>query len=134
MRWLIHQGATICKDTFNCACESGNLVMMGYVREYHRLHEGDCPFSDEACVAAARHGHLEALKWLRSEGCPWGESPFDVCSNAVLGNHLHVLKWALENGCALSSFAWAMAESSREEVKEWLRANKCPVRIRKLRL
>ena len=73
MRWLINQGARIVKDTFDCACESGNLVMMGYLREYHRLHEGDCPFSGEACAAAARHGHLEALKWLRSEGCPWDE-------------------------------------------------------------
>ena len=75
---------------------------------------------------------MDVLKWLRSEGCPWRGSPFDVCTAAVLGNHLHVLKWALENGCALSSFAWAMAENSSEEVKEWLRANKCPVRIRKL--
>ena len=42
--------------------------------------------------AAARGGHLEVLKWLRSQDdpCPWDE---ETCYCAALGGHLEVLHW-----------------------------------------
>ena len=48
------------------------------------------------CFAAADHGHLDVLKWLRENGCPWDE---ETCAYAARGGHLEVLKWARENGC-----------------------------------
>jgi len=46
---------------------------------------------------AARHGHLDALKWLRANGCKWTSY---LLTNAALGGHLHVvLQWAREQGC-----------------------------------
>ena len=52
--------------------------------------------SSSICTAAARGGHLETLKWLRSNGCEWKE---ETCSSAALEGHLEVLKWARANGC-----------------------------------
>ena len=39
---------------------------------------------------------MEALKWLRSEGCPWSRSAFD---HAAIYGHLDVLRWLIDNGC-----------------------------------
>ena len=52
------------------------------------------PTAEELFSAACESGHLEMLKWLRSEGCPWG---IFFCQYAA--RHLDVLKWAIDNGC-----------------------------------
>ncbi len=44
------------------------------------------------------NGHLEVLKWLRANGCPWNE---EVCGLAATEGHLEILKWARENGCPI---------------------------------
>ena len=49
----------------------------------------------QICEGAAAGGHLEVLKWLRENECPWNYT----CRDAALGGHLEVLKWARENGC-----------------------------------
>jgi hypothetical protein len=36
-----------------------------------------CPLTPGACDAAAGKGHLDALAWLRSRGCPWDWQSFD---------------------------------------------------------
>ena len=45
---------------------------------------------------ACKSGHLETVKWLRSEGCLWNEW---TCRGAAEGGHLDVLRWAIDNGC-----------------------------------
>ena len=47
-------------------------------------------------MAVAYRGHLEVLKWLRSEGCPWN---WWTCWAAAKGGHLEVLKWLRSEGC-----------------------------------
>ena len=54
------------------------------------------PLNELACANAAAYGQLEALMWLRSEGCHWDER---TCAGAAAGGHLDVLKYAHENGC-----------------------------------
>ena len=51
---------------------------------------------DEGCQFAAEGGHLEVLKWLRAEGCPWDEW---ACAWALRGGHLEVLEWLRAAGC-----------------------------------
>ena len=53
-------------------------------------------FQGYLCEKAAARGDVEVLKWLRAEGCPWGET---VCANAADGGHLEVLKWLWAEGC-----------------------------------
>jgi len=60
------------------------------------LRSEGCPWGGRACEGAARGGHLEVLKWLRSEGCPWNAA---TCSGAASNGHLDVLKWVIDNGC-----------------------------------
>ena len=57
--------------------------------------EQGCPRTQHGmrrlCVAAARGGHLETLKWLEANGC---ELEDNLCSSAARGGHLEVLQWA----------------------------------------
>ena len=55
------------------------------------------PGSDAGlCADAAMGGHIEVLKWLRAEGCPWY---YETCLFAVDKGHVELLRWARENGC-----------------------------------
>merc|ERR1711907_284901 len=49
--------------------------------------------SELTCAEAAEGGHLEVLKWARSQDppCPWNKW---TCEGAAKGGHLDVLKWA----------------------------------------
>ena len=60
------------------------------------------PWNELTCAFAARDGHLDVLKWARSQEppCPWDEW---TCSNAIhnaaQNGHLHVVEWVREHGC-----------------------------------
>ena len=46
---------------------------------------------------AAANGHLECLKYLHENGCPWGTYTFYA---AVRNGNLECLKYLHENGCS----------------------------------
>ena len=46
------------------------------------------------------NGHLEVLKWARSNGCEWNSW---TCASAAENGHLEVLKWARSNDCPWNS-------------------------------
>ena len=52
--------------------------------------------ANKSCTAAARGGHLECLKYLHENGCPWDE---ETCGRAAAFGHLECLKYLYENGC-----------------------------------
>ena len=52
--------------------------------------------AEDAASGAAEGGHLDALKWLVSMGCPWSGS---VWNYAVKGRHEHVVEWLRGEGC-----------------------------------
>ena len=39
--------------------------------------------------------NLENMKWLKENGCPWGEQSFFTCGE----KNLYVKKWLKENCC-----------------------------------
>ena len=45
---------------------------------------------------AAGSGNLELVRWLRAKGCLWN---YFTCDQAVVNGHVEVLRWARENGC-----------------------------------
>lgn len=62
------------------------------------LKEKGYPWSDGICMILARRGYLEALKYVRSQGCPWGI--LRIASVApVTGENMHT--YLLEEGCLL---------------------------------
>jgi len=55
----------------------------------------------ERCRLVAQTGCLQALRWARAGGWPWGlEGGVFVCLELASYGHLDLLKWALEQGCA----------------------------------
>ena len=77
------------------------------------------------CDAAASSGQLEALQWLREDGCPWNEN---TCAMAAYGGHLEVLQWIRANGCPWDERTCycAATEIVNLEVLQWAHANGCP--------
>ena len=53
-----------------------------------------CIRDRRTCARAAEGGHLEVLKWLRANGCPW-----DYCTIRSAYKHHEVQDWARRNGC-----------------------------------
>ncbi|KAF8062697.1 hypothetical protein HT031_004026 [Scenedesmus sp. PABB004] len=49
------------------AARCGDVEMLRWARAQAK----PAPWDAQACAAAAEHGHLEALRWLRTNGCPW---------------------------------------------------------------
>ena len=132
------------------ACAGGNMDVVKGLEEtgYHKLHpelnydaaashghlevlkwlrsEG-CPWDASACRSAARGGHLEVLKWLRKEGCPWDER---TCERAASRGHLDVLKFAYENGCPWNEETCEKAaRGGHLDVLQWAIDNGCPYEV-----
>jgi len=94
-------------------CEGYEYLVKGYQRptchaaarnghldvlKWLRSRDPPCPWNEWTCLRAAENGHLDVLKWLRSQDPP---CPWDhMASHAAAGKgHLDVLKWLVDNGC-----------------------------------
>jgi hypothetical protein len=77
-----------------------------------------------ACEAAAGKGHLDAMGWLRSRGCPWD---LNTGRMAARGGHLEVLRYAHEHGCEWdSSTCYQAAVGGHLEVLQYAHEHGCP--------
>ena len=56
----------------------------GHLNLLKWLRQNDCPWNKWTCVFAAFGGHLDCLKWARENGCPWDE---DTCARSDLEGH-----------------------------------------------
>jgi hypothetical protein len=82
-----------------------------------------CALAADACEAAAEGGHLDALAWLHSRGCPWGLT----CYWAAAGGHLEVLRYAHEQGCPWDSWTCCNAAAGGHlEVLRYAHEHGCP--------
>ncbi len=70
------------------------VARLGHLDRLKYLHENGCPWDESACDAAVEGGHLECLKYLHENGCAWDE---DTCTAAAEGGHLECLKYLCEN-------------------------------------
>ena len=50
----------------------------------------------EVCNKLTRRGDLENLKWVRSQGCPWGDQMYYL---VIQHRHLELLEWIITNEC-----------------------------------
>ena len=101
-----------------------DATIIGCLSAVQRLQrQGRLLRQEYLCQAAARGGHLEELKVLRANGCPWNSLTF---WHAAMGGHLEVIQWACTNGCPWDErTCWAAARGGHLEVLQWLRANGC---------
>jgi hypothetical protein len=88
---LIKMGIRTIDQTIIEIVSRGNLRLLKWF-----IKEKRCWGLIDACAQAAKHGHLECLRYLHEQGCPW-----DVltCLEAAREGHLDCLKYAHENGC-----------------------------------
>jgi hypothetical protein len=71
-------------------------ALAGHLECVKYLHENGCPWDERTCTEAAQGGQLECLRYMHENGCPWDE---DTCHAAAEFGNLECLKYALENGC-----------------------------------
>jgi hypothetical protein len=75
-------------------------AMWGQISVFQWALDYQIEMSNKTCARAAFHGHLEAVKWLRKNGCSWD------------GNVIH---WAQEKG--------------NSDIAGWARNNGCPTEM-----
>jgi hypothetical protein len=119
LRWVRENGCVwydfcIVSD----AASSGNIEMTAWVKEQVRLpyradsmsaaagscqtamcqflYAEQCPWSEYACLAAAYGGHVDTLRWLREQGCPWIEK--DTAQRAAEGGSVDMMLYLRQAG------------------------------------
>jgi hypothetical protein len=119
------RGALTLGFTQRCAAE-------GALQLLQTAHESGAPWGWRMCYTSAKGGHLELLRWLRTQNppCPWDAG---VCAAAAENGHVAVLEWlrAQDPPCPWDSHACAFAaRGGCLEVLQWLRAQdkhqRCP--------
>ena len=95
----------------------------GHLEELKVLRANGCPWNSLTFWHAAMGGHLEVIQWACTNGCPWDER---TCHNAAMGGHLEVLQWARANGCKWNEETCSgVALGGNLELLQWARANGC---------
>jgi len=79
----------------------------------------------DPCQAAAKNGHLEVIRWLLANKCPWDVTT--VGNGAAKHGHLKVLQFAIEKGFHPDeSTCAAVASKGNLRMLKWLRKQNCP--------
>jgi hypothetical protein len=72
---------------------------------------------------AAKHGHVDAVRWLLHQGAPWTSATF---FDAAIGGNLELLKWAKENQLMDVGRHFEMAQCAKNgnlELIQWMKDN-----------
>ena len=77
--WALEQGISRCDD---CWC-MGYSASMGNLGAMKKLFDWGFTMNEKVADAAAKAGHLDILKWLRSKGCPFNPTITIVADPSV---------------------------------------------------
>jgi hypothetical protein len=97
-------GVPLDADLIAEAAARGDIAMIQRALERGRIAKDTM-----ACHAAARHGRIDALRWLHDNGFPWSRT--GVCTAAVDGGSLECLAYACENRASMAECRWRIAVS-----------------------
>jgi hypothetical protein len=84
-------------DTFKVAVKSGHVHILQWMKKLEEYSYMTKSSSGHEMKWAARHGQLDALKWLHANGFKWGQR--NLYNVAAERGHLPVLQWLLDNNC-----------------------------------
>ena len=111
-------------------CSSNNERATWFAARYGHLdclkylHENGCPWKENATWSAASNGHLDCLKYLHENECPWDK---DVTWSAAWNGHLDCLMYLHENGCPWKeNVTLSAALNSHLDCLKYLQENGCP--------
>jgi hypothetical protein len=83
----------------NCCKNTVEAAEKGHLECLKFLHENGCPWDSITTYKAVINGHLECLKYAHSQGCEWFEN---ITYDAVEYGHLEILKYLHSQGCKLN--------------------------------
>jgi hypothetical protein len=149
LQWACDQGVRIDGMLGTAAIIGGNLRMVEWLD-----NKGICKFGEWSWEAAAVHGHMHILEWLRTasqiydvktpvyaakhghlEVIKWWKHRLGKSLHATIGDaaasggHLHILKWLLREG-NIAPRPQAYSEAVRSgylDVMKWLHKQKVPI-------
>jgi hypothetical protein len=108
---------SITPDYINLICSTGNIRILEYLLNTHRMFE----YNERVLNLASRYGHIDVLEW-------WLKSNLQLKYNqyalewASYNGHVKVLDWWLKSNLPLKYDEWALNLASREghiDVLEW---------------
>jgi hypothetical protein len=132
MSWVLQQADVQVSELVMCSAASkGDVAMCQYLRAQQ------CPWDAEVARRTASTGHVDLLRWLMDNGCPYNAD--ELCSYATAYGRVEVLV-CLQQQCLLTSAAMltavldfagtfhqlAAAQWLREQGAEWPAAFLCP--------
>ena len=94
-------------------------------------YDNNLPWDEKTPEAAARNGHLDILKYVRSVDppCPWNKKTPEA---AARNGHLDILKYvrSVDPPCPWDATAIIIAALNRHsDILEWARSTELPIRI-----
>jgi len=99
----------------------------GHLEILKYLHDNNCPWDECACAAGS--GHFEILEYLHNNSCPWDER---ACALAAANGHFEILKYLHNNNCPWDKWACEYAAGNGHfEILEYLHTNGCPCKHKK---
>eukprot|EP00953_Heterococcus_sp_UTEX-ZZ885_P009330 5509-Heterococcus_DN1.PRE.2 len=117
--WLRQQqGIVMDARAMSAAASRGLTAMCAYLRSI------SCEWPDQTCDSTATHGHLDTLRWLRTNGCPC--SVRRVCVAAATNGFTDILDYLINDGEALDADLLTDAlngagSHSKLQAAQWLR-------------
>ena len=91
---FVHQNGGAFNNVMLNACMAGSLACIQYLHAQLGFVAADA-----ACVGLLAHGgHLECLRFVHENGCPWDAT---TAYNAVRSDEVNCLEYAHNHGCAM---------------------------------
>jgi hypothetical protein len=120
MAWVLQQsGAQLDLFAMHGAALKGDTAMCQY------LHAQQCPWNEESTTTAATTDHVDLLRWLIENGCPWDTQ--QLCRSAAEGGSVAVLanlqqQGILTSAAGLTNMLNEAASGNKLAAVKWLRA------------
>ena len=109
-RLYFQEGHRLCYRVLVAAAEGNSHSCLDFALAHGDGFLDALHLFDLATTAAARCGHLDMLRRLRSLGCPWDAT---TTLAAAANGHLECLKYAVREGCRLTD--QAVSESAKRQ-------------------
>jgi hypothetical protein len=115
--WVKQQPDVVCnQDTMNTAARKGFTAVCEY------LYAEQCPWSAQTCFCAAVDGHVDTLRWLHENGCPWNAA--HTCEAAAAGGSIDVIEYVVQQGIVFTPELLTVmlnAAGNKLAAAQWLR-------------
>jgi hypothetical protein len=93
LKWLFEKGCPM--DHTRCASRAAYTAHV-HILQWMKDNGMTGEWCDYHMWSAASRGHLDVVKWLHANGCPWDE---DACDCAAEYKHWDTLQYLVDNKC-----------------------------------